>query len=100
MSQCNVCIMSLICLQSIITSLKYIQDGHHLDTDETTCIKNEESLQPNCSQIEFLCPGLPGHCIHKEKLCDGTEDCQEGTDEAPKVCFEQLQHCPRYMFKI
>ena len=35
----------------------------------------------DCLDFEYKCH--KGHCIHKDWLCDGTEDCPHGEDEAP-----------------
>ena len=34
-----------------------------------------------CSNYEYKCH--EGKCIHNDWLCDGTEDCPQGDDEAP-----------------
>lgn len=33
-----------------------------------------------CPPQQWNCPGS-GHCIHKTKLCDGKNDCMDGSDE-------------------
>ena len=33
-----------------------------------------------CLAHEYMC--REGRCIHKDWLCDGTEDCPDGDDEA------------------
>lgn len=34
-----------------------------------------------CLDFEYKC--YEDRCIHKDWLCDGTEDCPQGDDEAP-----------------
>ena len=45
-----------------------------------------------CHEHEYKC--YEGQCIHKEWICDGTEDCPQGDDEAPscrKLCILKIQ---------
>ncbi|UYV70471.1 hypothetical protein LAZ67_7003153 [Cordylochernes scorpioides] len=41
-----------------------------------------------CPETKFLCP-LEKACIDKVKLCDGTKDCQDGSDEK-EACSSML----------
>lgn len=36
---------------------------------------------PECEDQEYRCPNPPHRCIHYERLCDGHNDCGDGTDE-------------------
>ena len=38
----------------------------------------------NCMAREFQC--LSGRCISEKMKCDGTRDCDDGSDEDPRFC--------------
>lgn len=42
--------------------------------------------QHTCEANSFQC--LTGHCIPKRWVCDGDDDCQDDSDEDPKLCGE------------
>ena len=42
---------------------------------------NTSEVFEGCHNHEYKCHD--GRCIHKDWLCDGTEDCPFGDDEAP-----------------
>lgn len=42
-----------------------------------------------CSLDEFQCHD--GHCIERERLCDGFRDCEEGEDENEEACRPDFQ---------
>ncbi|KAH8236642.1 hypothetical protein KR026_007364, partial [Drosophila bipectinata] len=54
-------------------------------------------LQGNCQENEIKCPS--GICIDKSVLCDGKDDCFDGTgfDESVDLCGHM--ECPGYSFK-
>ncbi|XP_062122287.1 modular serine protease [Drosophila sulfurigaster albostrigata] len=58
----------------------------------------DRTLQGNCQHDEIKCPS--GICIDKFRyLCDGNDDCGDGTgfDESVTMCGHQ--ECPGYSFK-
>ena len=42
---------------------------------------NNDASSSECLSHEYKC--YKGRCIHKDWLCDGTDDCPQGDDEAP-----------------
>ena len=45
----------------------------------------------NCMAREFQCPS--GRCISERMRCDGTRDCDDGSDEDPRICLGELFVC-------
>jgi len=39
-----------------------------------------------CAPGNIECPGIPGHCVYEGWLCDGDDDCGNGSDENPAFC--------------
>ena len=64
-------------------NIKYIIT-QNFDTD-----LNNSVLPVSCIAEEYKC--IDGHCIHKDWLCDLTEDCPHGDDEGPS-CSKSF-HC-------
>nr|XP_018901907.1 PREDICTED: prolow-density lipoprotein receptor-related protein 1 [Bemisia tabaci] len=50
-------------------------------TNQTTLNKNYDYVK-TCENLEFLCGGETRECIRKKLVCDGKEDCLDGSDEA------------------
>ncbi|XP_017039627.1 modular serine protease [Drosophila ficusphila] len=60
--------------------------------------QHERRLQGNCQDNEFKCPS--GICLDKGNfLCDGKDDCADGTgfDESVELCGHM--ECPAYSFR-
>ncbi|XP_066991929.2 very low-density lipoprotein receptor [Anabrus simplex] len=39
-----------------------------------------------------------GECLPAEKVCDGTPDCADRSDETNITCISRIVHCPAYAF--
>jgi hypothetical protein len=83
---------SLMCLFTPGAGVCSCRNGFSLQLDGQSCSENATAiLNPDCTETEFLCKGTTGSvCIHRDNLCDGTEDCSDGSDEAPDVCLKEL----------
>ncbi|XP_059144487.1 low-density lipoprotein receptor-related protein 4-like [Physella acuta] len=51
----------------------------------------------NCSSSEFMCRPNNCTCIPKTWVCDGEEDCKDGSDEIKEEC--ENYKCPEFDFK-
>ena len=51
---------------------------------------NTSQVPKECLAYEYKC--YEGRCIPQDWLCDGTEDCEQGDDEAP-TCRNLLLLC-------
>ncbi|VDK71316.1 unnamed protein product [Litomosoides sigmodontis] len=53
----------------------------------------DERGDDGCSDQEFRCPHLPETlCVHYTKICDGTDDCGDGSDETN--CTDNVTAAP------
>lgn len=67
-------------------------------SDEATknCpFKSEQQLHGTCNQNSFQCDN--GECINIDLLCDGSQECADGSDETVRYCAGT--HCPSYAFR-
>ncbi|XP_065369311.1 modular serine protease-like [Calliphora vicina] len=69
------------------------------DETEFLCNNNvnyEKQLQGRCGfPLSMECKS--GECISNERVCDGREDCIDGSDETVQVC--SFLKCPEYSFR-
>ncbi len=45
---------------------------------------------PGCARTEFQCASR-GYCVHHSWVCDGDDDCPDGSDEAEEQCGTAVQ---------
>ena len=45
----------------------------------------------NCMEREFRC--LSGRCISERMKCDHNRDCDDGSDEDPRICSGEPSDC-------
>ena len=62
--------------------------SHACDGTEKLAIKCRKALK-KCEDYEFHCENK--ECIHVNSLCDGTDDCADGSDEVQGMCQLPLQ---------
>lgn len=43
-------------------------------------------LDDGCSDDQFTCDN--GQCIRSQYKCDGRRDCQDGSDESLRTCYQ------------
>ncbi|KAH7729688.1 Low-density lipoprotein receptor domain class A containing protein [Aphelenchoides avenae] len=58
------------------------QEDNHIEISNAIDVASPAPSRPQCSDEEFRCPYLPYTlCVHYEKICDGRDDCGDGSDE-------------------
>lgn len=53
-------------------------------SDEPINCKNQTGIVIECGPDQFRCQ--QGHCIPQDLLCDGWNDCKDGSDETDPKC--------------
>lgn len=58
------------------------QEDNQIEISNAIEVTTLAPSRPQCSDEEFRCPYLPYTlCVHYEKICDGHNDCGDGSDE-------------------
>ena len=72
------------------------EDHNHPDHIHD-CVGTEQAglkcrkTEKECEEFEFHCANQ--ECIHVNNLCDGKNDCRDGSDEDHSRCSKQFQVC-------
>ncbi|TRY84843.1 hypothetical protein DNTS_002284 [Danionella cerebrum] len=71
-------------------------DNQHLDNNSLTCSDSGgQEETPHCREDEFRCGN--GRCIRTSWICDGDDDCLDGSDEQSHICANHS--CPVDQFR-
>ncbi|XP_016375775.1 low-density lipoprotein receptor-related protein 1B-like [Sinocyclocheilus rhinocerous] len=71
-------------------------DNQHLDKNNVTCSDSAGQEEPQqCKNDEFQCRNW--RCIRVNWICDGDDDCLDGSDEEAHICSNHS--CPVDQFK-
>ncbi|XP_016109653.1 low-density lipoprotein receptor-related protein 1B-like [Sinocyclocheilus grahami] len=71
-------------------------DNQHLDKNNVTCSDSAGQEEPQqCKTDEFQCRNW--RCIRVNWICDGDDDCLDGSDEEAHICSNHS--CPVDQFK-
>ncbi|XP_049341186.1 low-density lipoprotein receptor-related protein 1B isoform X1 [Astyanax mexicanus] len=71
-------------------------DNQHLDRNNVTCSGSAGEEEPQlCGSEEFQCKNQ--RCVRAAWICDGDDDCLDGSDEEHLVCANHS--CPTDQFK-
>lgn len=93
-----------LCLNTPTKAVCACSNGYKLLPDGKSCTKDNNYIAPSvCGADYFQCStAINGsHCIPHEHVCDGTEDCPDGSDESRSkggpceniVCNENQHRC-------
>ncbi|XP_041761020.1 low-density lipoprotein receptor-like isoform X2 [Anopheles merus] len=63
----------------------------------TTGLPSEFNMTLQCAERQFRCGS--GQCIHISFVCDGEDDCNDGSDEDVHVCKITESSCPGDKFR-
>ncbi|XP_042180932.1 low-density lipoprotein receptor-related protein 1B-like [Oncorhynchus tshawytscha] len=69
-------------------------DNQYLDANNLTCSWDHGEPQ-RCGNEEFQCRNR--RCVQASWKCDGDDDCLDGSDEEPHICYNRS--CPADQFK-
>jgi hypothetical protein len=94
-----------------------LYEQYRLESEKSGEVEAVREQHRQCTDQEFRCPNLSHTlCVHYDKLCDGVDDCGDGTDEVKcesesreggvcpsgqfqceKIieCIESKKHCDR-----
>ncbi|KAL1021804.1 hypothetical protein UPYG_G00018280 [Umbra pygmaea] len=88
---------SSLCLATPAGRVCACADNHFLDNNNLTCssTSGEHGRPQRCGGEEFECKSH--RCIQASWKCDGDDDCLDGSDEEPHICFNRS--CPADQFK-
>ncbi|XP_014478926.1 PREDICTED: sortilin-related receptor-like [Dinoponera quadriceps] len=84
--------------ETICDGVKDCADG--TDEDSSMCAaincEGEECARYKCRDEEFTCES-GGQCLPMVKVCDGTRQCRDGSDESAGMC--KARECPENWFR-
>lgn len=66
---------------------------------DSPCLKCSTHNFPNATCETHRCP--IGKCLRSDHVCDGIEDCRDGSDETEKTCskMKERKNCARHEFR-
>ena len=87
-SKCKIGDCSELCLLTPSAQVCACTDGFTLNEDQKNCDKTDISVS-ECAENEFKCSSaVPVVCLSKDKVCNGVQDCPDGSDEQiGDTCF-------------
>lgn len=69
---------------SAFTSFRDSTVYANVTNESTTCRSREPQRNIVCTEEQFQCDSQ--HCLMREYVCNGVEDCLDGRDELPQFC--------------